>query len=352
MGVISMKIAVNTLKQGAIDILKYLGETSDNAEVIANILVKADMRGVSTHGTYLLKVMAMRVEAGLLELPTIPKVVSDSGATAIIDGMDGIGMVAANEAVELAIEKAKQYGIGIVLVRNTNNIGSLACYTQKAADQGMIAIMSGNAAPAMAPFGGAEQFMGTNPIGISVASDGVGFNADMASSVVARGKVRKAAREGVDIPKDWALDEEGFSTTDPNEALKGTLLPMGGPKGSALALTVDILSGILSGASYAPNLKSFHALEGPTGAGVSCIVIDISRFMELNKFKELMAGYTGSIKNLKKAQGFHEILMPGEIEYRKEEESQDVGVNMTEEQLMALNKILIQANSNIRLGSE
>jgi len=347
-----MKIPINKLKQATLDILDYLGEVPENAEVIADILIKADMRGVTTHGTYLLKVMNMRVKAGQLKLPTLTKVVSDSGATAIIDGMDGIGMVAANKAVELAISKAKQYGMGIVLVRNTNNIGSLACYTQKAAEQGMIAIMSGNAAPAMAPFGGAEQFMGTNPIGISVASNGVGFTADMASSVVARGKVRKAAREGVDIPKDWALDEDGVSTTDPNKALKGTLLPMGGPKGSALALTVDILSGILPGASYAPNLKSFHVLDGPTGAGVSCIVIDVSRFMELDKFKELMSGYTDSIKNLKKAKGFSEILMPGEIEYRKEEESQNNGVTMTEEQIRALNEILIQADSNIRLESE
>jgi len=345
-----MKIPVNSLRQGAQDILVYLGETPQNAAEIANSLVKADMRGISTHGTYLLKIIDMRVKGKQLSLPTIPKVVSDSGATAIIDGADGIGMVAGHMALELGMEKAKQFGISIVLIRNTNNVGSLASYTQRAADNGMIAIMSGNAAPAMAPWGGAEQFMGTNPIGISIPADGSGFTADMASSVVARGKIRKASRQGVQIPENWALDENGITTTDPDKALKGTLLPIGGPKGSALALTVDIISGMLSGAGFGKTLKSFHELEGPTNVGVSIIIIDIARFMPLDHFKELMTGYTETIKGLKKAEGFTEVLMPGEIEYRKEKNSEENGVEIDAQQIAALNELLVQSGSEIRLG--
>jgi LDH2 family malate/lactate/ureidoglycolate dehydrogenase len=345
-----MKVSADLLKKGAEEILKYLGETSENAVKIAEILVRADMRGVSTHGTYLLTVISMRVKGGQLKLPTLPRVISDSGATAVIDGMDGIGMVAGSMAIELAIEKAKQYGVGMVLIRNTNNLGSLACYTQKAAEQGMIAIMSCNAAPAMAPWGGAEKFMGTNPIAISIPADGVGFTADMATSVVARGKIRKAARNGIDIPDNWALDINGVPTTDPNKALKGTLLPMGGPKGSALAMAVDIISGLLAGSGYGPLLKSFQVLEGPPRVGASCIVIDVSRFMALGKFKELMAEYSNSIKSLKKAEGFSEILMPGEIKYRKEQNSLKDGIELDPQLISALDELLVQAGSNIRLG--
>lgn len=345
-----MKIPINSLCQGAQDILEYLGETPQNAAEIANSLVKADMRGISTHGTYLLKIIEMRVKAKQLLLPTIPTVVSDSGATAIIDGADGIGMVAGHVAVELAVEKAKQFGISVVLIRNTNNVGSLASYTQLVADNGMIAIMSGNAAPAMSPWGGAEQFIGTNPIGISVPADGSGFTADMASSVVARGKIRKASRQGVQIPDNWALDENGISTTDPDKALKGTLLPIGGPKGSALALTVDIIAGMLSGAGFGKALKSFHELEGPTKVGVSLIVIDVAHFMPLDHFKELMATYTDTIKGLRKAEGFTEILMPGEIEYRKEKNSEECGVEIDSQQIETLNELLIKSGSEIKLG--
>lgn len=345
-----MIIPVSTLKQGAVEILKYLGETHENAIKIAESLVKADMRGVTTHGTYLLKVISMRVEGGQLKLPTIPKVISDSGATAIIDGADGIGMVAGAAAIELGIEKARQYGIGMVVLRNTNNVGSLAYYTQLAAEQGMIAIMSCNAAPAMAPWGGAEQLMGTNPMAIAIPCDEPGFTADMASSVVARGKIRKAARQGIEIPDNWALDVDGNPTTDPNKALKGALLPMGGPKGSAIAMAIDIISGLLAGSAYGKSLKSFHVLEGPTGVGASCIVIDVARFMAVDNFKELMARYTDNVKNMKKANGFNEILMPGEIECHKEEYSLENGIEMDDQQAASLNALLAEAGSEIRLG--
>ena len=167
-------------------------------------------------------------------------------------------MVAGSMAIELAIEKAKQYGIGIVLIRNTNNVGSLACYTQKAAEQGMIAIMSCNSAPAMAPWGGAEKFMGTNPIAISIPADGVGFTADMATSVVARGKIRKAARNGIDIPDNWALDINGVLRQIQTKLLKARCYRWA-DQGSALAMAVDIISGLLAGSGYGPLLKSFHA---------------------------------------------------------------------------------------------
>lgn len=348
-----MKLQYNLLNECTIEILVACGESAENIAVVANNLIKADARGVTTHGTYLLTPILKRVQAKQLSLPTDARVVSDNGATAVVDGGDGLGAVAGMLAVKTAVEKARQYGIASVLIRNTNNIGALACYTETIAKEGMIALMGCNAAPAMAPWGGAEAFLGTNPfaIGIYTGHDMV-FSADMASSVVARGKIRKAARSGESIPDNWATDSEGNFTTDPNAALKGTLLPMGGPKGSAIALAVDIMSGMLSGAKYAPNLKSFHDPEGATGVGASLVVMDISKFMDLKVFQNHMEGYMGSVKGMKKAKGFNEIFIPGEIEYNKEQRSYKEGIELDEKAVAVIDSLLEAIGSDKRLGDK
>ena len=336
-----MKIAYQDLFDAAVNVLTDCGENRKNAEIAAQNMCRADARGIATHGVYLLTPICKRVKAGQLTLPTKAVLEADSGAVAIVDGGDGLGAVAGDLALRTAMEKAKQYGVSTVLIKNTNNIGSLACYTETAAKAGMIAIMGCNAAPAMAPWGGAEAFLGTNPIAIaSYTGNDCVFSADMATSVVARGKIRKAARDGKPIPDNWATDEEGNFTTDPNKALNGALLPMGGPKGSALAIAVDIMSGILSGASYAPDLKSFHEPEGKTGVGASMIVIDISRFQQVNNFARKMDGYISGIKGMKKAKGFDAIYMPGEIENNKERQSMADGIFMDDNAVKAINEIL------------
>ena len=345
-----MKLKYDLLYECAVEILTACGESAENAEIVAKNLIRADARGISTHGTYLLTPIWKRAQAKQLSLPTCARKLIDEGATAVVDGGDGLGAVAGILAVKIVLQKAKQYGIASVLIRNTNNIGALACYTEGIAKEGMVAIMSCNAAPAMAPWGGAEAFLGTNPfaIGIYTGHDMV-FSADMASSVVARGKIRKAARNGELIPDNWATDNEGNFTTDPNAALKGALLPMSGPKGSAIALAVDIISGMLSGAQYAPNLKSFHTPEGATGVGASLIVLDISRFMELGVFQKHMESYIESIKDMKKAKGFDEIFIPGEIEYNKEQKSYKEGIELDEKAAEAIDSLLEAIGSEKRL---
>lgn len=336
-----MSYELPKLREEVIEVLVGLGEKYEQSEWTADCLIKADMRGISTHGVHLLKSIAQRTHAGMLNLPTNIDIIMNDEATAILDGNNGLGTVAGHVAINMCIEKAKDYGIGIVLIRNTNNIGSLAYYAEIAAGQNMIALISCNAAPAMAPWGGAEPFVGTNPIAISIpTTENQCFIADMATSVVARGKIRKASRENVDIPLGWALDNEGQPTIDPRKALDGTLLPMGGPKGSSLAMAIDLISGLLSGSSYGPNLKSFHELKGPTGVGASCIVIDVGRFMVVDHFKELIDAYITSAKFMNKAQEFNEILMPGEIELQKEQQSLVGGVTLEDQTVKSLNEIL------------
>lgn len=345
-----MRVCNEDLRTSAVDILTFLGESPAGAERTADCLVSADMRGISTHGTYLLKTISERVKAGMLILPTKPEFIKNEGAVALIDGKNGLGPIAARLAIETCIEKAKKFGTSTIFIRNTNNVGSLAYYTQLAAKQNMIAIMGCNAAPSMAPWGGAEAFVGTNPIAIAIpAGEGLCFSADMASSVVARGKIRRAVRQNSKIPDNWAIDKNGKQTNDPVEALKGTVLPMGGPKGSALALAIDIISGVVSGSSYAQNIKSFHTLDGKTGVGAFCITIDVSRFMGIDEFENLMRNYITAAKNIKKAEGFNEIFMPGEIETEKEKKSLENGIDLDSQTIVALNNLLDKIGSQTRL---
>ena len=345
-----MKIKQDELFDRVEELLLAAGESPDNAKIVADSLCKADARGVTTHGSYLLTPIFDRVKVGQLALPTTAALVVDEAAVAVVEGGNGLGPVAGNLAVETSIKRARTYGISMVLIRNTNNLGSLAFYTEKIASQGMIAMMSCNAAPAMAPWGGAEAFTGTNPIAISIYTGSeLLFSADMATSVVARGKIRQASREGKAIPADWALDADGNPTTDPAAALKGTLLPMAGPKGSALALAVDIMSGILAGAEHAPNLKSFHAPEGKTGVGGALVTIDISKFMPLSEFKDSMADYIKSLKGMKKAKSVSEIFLPGEIEHKRENTSRQTGLSLDDKAVDVLNQLLEKIGSSHRL---
>jgi LDH2 family malate/lactate/ureidoglycolate dehydrogenase len=345
-----MKINRDDLYTCAIDVLLALGESPENAKIAAENFCQADSRGVITHGTYLLTPIFERVQVNQLSLPTTPTIVCNEAAVAIVDGGDGLGPVAGKFAVDLAVKRASQFGISLVLIRNTNNVGSLSFYTEMIARQGMVGMMSCTAAPAMAPWGATEAFTGTNPIAVGIyTGKDVLFSADMATSVVARGKIRNAVKANKPIPADWALDSEGNPTTDPVAAMSGTLMPMGGPKGSALALAVDILSGIIAGGEHAPNIKTFHTPSGKTGVGASIAVIDIQKFTPLPEFATTMDDYVQSMKGMKKAKGASEIFLPGEIEQRREVASRQNGIELDEKAVAALNQLLEKVGSSRRL---
>lgn len=347
-----MRIAEDRLLEVAGDILVRLGEEPENARVAASSLVRADMRGVSTHGINLLRLVSQRVEAGMLSLPTRVSVVSDDGATARMDGGNGLGPVAAYRALDMSIEKADRYGIGMTTLRNTNNIGALGCISSAAAKKGYVFIVTTNGNPSVAPFGAAEPFFGTNPISIAAPRGRLDpLVLDMSSSIVARGKIRLASLSGQSIPEGWALDSEGGATTDPKKALKGCLLPIAGPKGSGLAMMVDILSGVLSGSAYGKKLKSFHELEGATGVGAAFICIDTGRFVGREAFQSAMAEYADQVKALRRQPGFDEVLLPGEVETKKEEENARLGVEVPEAVAKSVDEIAARLGSPLRLGA-
>jgi LDH2 family malate/lactate/ureidoglycolate dehydrogenase len=168
--------------------------------------------------------------------------------------------------------------------------------------------------------------------------------------VVARGKIRRADRLKEGIPLGWAFDETGTPTTDPAAALKGTLMPIGGPKGYGLALMIDVLAGIISGSQYGPGIRTFHQLEGPTGVGVFTLAVEIERFMPLGQFTALFRTYLASIKASRKAKGASRIYLPGEIEYEKEQQSLNEGIEVSPATAGKLNALLEKFKSPLRLA--
>lgn len=346
-----MKIQPERLREVSVQILKGLNATDEEATLVADCLVRAEMRGIDTHGVYFLKLLSDRMDAHMIHIPTPLSVIRDNDTTAIVDGGNGLGQVAAHRAMRMSIQKARNVGVGITLVRNTNHIGILAFYTSMAAEEGMVGIVMSNSAPSMSPWGGAEPFLGTNPISIAIPGGEEGAVVlDMSSSVVARGKIRRAQRMKERVPLGWALDEAGSPTTDPVAALKGTLLPIGGPKGYGLALMIDVLAGLLSGSRYGPEVRTFHQPLGPTGIGVFTMAIDIERFMPLHQFKDLMRSYAKSIKKTKKAKEVTQIYLPGEIELEREKQSLKDGVEISPEVAKDLNLLLEKIRSPLRLG--
>ena len=346
-----MKIQPERLREVSVQILKGLNATDEEATLVADCLVRAEMRGIDTHGVYFLKLLSDRIDAHMIHIPAPLKVIRENDTTAIVDGGNGLGQVAAHRAMRMSIQKARNFGVGITLVHNTNHIGILAFYTSMAAEEGMVGIVMSNSAPSMSPWGGAEPFFGTNPISMAIPGGEEGAVVlDMSSSVVARGKIRRAQRMKERVPLGWALDETGSPTTDPVAALKGTLLPIGGPKGYGLALMIDVLAGLLSGSRYGPEVKTFHQPLGPTGIGVFTMAIDIERFMPLHQFKDLMTSYAKSIKKTRKAKEVSQIYLPGEIELEREKQSLKDGVEISPEVAKDLNLLLEKIKSPLRLG--
>jgi LDH2 family malate/lactate/ureidoglycolate dehydrogenase len=346
-----MKVQADRLKEIAVHILKGLHAAEDEAAVVAEALIKAELRGIDTHGVHLLTLLPERVEAGMLQIPTNLTVLQDSGATALLDGGNGLGPAAVHRAMGMSVRKAREFGVGCCLVRNTNNIGILSFYTLTAAQEEMVGIVMANAAAAMSPWGGAKAFFGTNPLSISVPGEAGAppVVLDMSSTVVARGKIRRADRLKENIPAGWAFDETGTPTTDPAAALKGTLMPIGGPKGYGLALMIDVLAGMLSGSQYGPEIRTFHQLEGPTGVGVFTLAVEIERFMPLGQFTALFRNYLASIKASRKAKGASRIFLPGEIEYEKEQRNLIEGIEVNPATAGKLNTLLEKFKSPLRL---
>jgi LDH2 family malate/lactate/ureidoglycolate dehydrogenase len=293
-----------------------LGIAHAHAQEVARILVMADLFGHPTHGVGRLESYGERIDAGAIKADATIRVEAAAPAIAKVDGGGAIGPLAGMRALDAAMERAREFGIGVALVRNGNHFGAIAPYCYLAAERGFASIIGSNASVTIAPTGGREERLGNNPLGIGVPRPGERpVILDMAMSVVARGRIRAALKRAEPIPATWATDREGNPTTDPKAALDGFLSPFGGYKGYGLALMVDLFAGLLSGAAYLTHVNSWlDQPREPGNLGHFFILIDTARLGTPGWLAGRMADFASIVHGTPAADPGKPVLLPGEIE--------------------------------------
>lgn len=322
----SRRIDPDALRRFASDILAAQSVPVDDADLVADSLVSADLWGHQSHGVLRLPWYLERLRSGAMTALTKPTVVTDAGALAVYDGHDGIGQVLTEHARSEAVRRAREYGVGAVGVRNSNHFGTAMYFTRRAAADGCVAILTTNASPAMAPWGGRSKVLGTNPWSIA-APYGEGVVAvDIANTAVARGKVYLAEQKGERIPETWALTADGAPTTDPAAAIEGVILPMAGHKGYAITFMMDVLSGALTGSRVATGVHGPYEAAARSGAGHLFLAIDVAAAAaDPGDYHARVRDLVAEVKGVPLAQGFDEVFYPGELEDRHERSVLDAG---------------------------
>jgi LDH2 family malate/lactate/ureidoglycolate dehydrogenase len=300
-------------------LLESVGVTRETAEFTAESLVSANLRGVDSHGVQLLPYYIEGIETGDVDPHTTGRVISESGACLQYEGCNGLGQMIAAQCCDHAVRLASQFGLGMVAARNSSHFGAAAFWGQRISAAGMIGIVTCDASPLVPPWQGKEPRLGTNPICVSVP--GGAWLLDMATTTVAAGKIFKHAINGDPvIPAGWAMDSEGVPTTDTAQAMKGLLMPLGGYKGSGLAMLTEILGGVLSGGAMSTEVAGPRTRGRPSRINQTFIAIDVSRFMPVEQFEERMNKLAAMVKSAPPALGYTEVLVAGEPERRIEEQ--------------------------------
>ncbi|MDD6155321.1 MAG: Ldh family oxidoreductase [Eubacteriales bacterium] len=330
-----------------IDAFKAVGVPEEDAKICADVLLESDRRGVESHGCNRFKPIYIdRINAGIQKPVTEFEIVKDTETTLVADAHDGMGMVASYKAMKMIIEKARKYGLGMAVIRNSTHYGIAGYWTSMAVKEGMIGISGTNARPSIAPTFGVDNMLGTNPLTFGMPTDEpFPFNIDCATSINQRGKIEFFARQGMDTPAGQVIGNDGTALTDSEEILKrlkdGTaaLAPlggigetMGGYKGYGYATVVEILSAALSGGSFMKELRGFDA-DGnrqPYHLGHFFIVIDPEHFMGLETFKSISGEILRRLRNSTVAPGEKRIYTPGEIAYETWLDRKDKGVPIGE----------------------
>jgi LDH2 family malate/lactate/ureidoglycolate dehydrogenase len=330
----------------ATSILVGNGLLEASATTIAKCLVAADLRGIDTHGCNRLPSYIERIRQGVLDPQATPTLAQTTPVVAQVDGHNGFGFLAADLAITKAVEMAKVYGIGMVSVKHSNHFGMSAWIVQKAIDQDMLSLVFTNSSPALPVFGGKEKLLGVSPLACGApAGKTRPFILDMAPSIAARGKIYKAKRRGEKIPMDWALDKDGNPTDDPERALEGLMLPMGGPKGSALAIMMDVFSGVLSGSAFAGHVTNPYDPSKPADVGHFMVVIKPDLFFSLEEFKERMDYMYRRVVESEKRPDVERIYFPGEIEQLTQESREKEGIPFTESEIQSLNEEAVKVGA-------
>jgi LDH2 family malate/lactate/ureidoglycolate dehydrogenase len=317
--------AVQTL---ATQIATAAGVAPPDAAILADSLVDADLHGIATHGISRLNIYVRRIQRGLIVPQAELHIAQRSAAVLVVDAGNGLGQPQAVKTLDRLMPLARQYGVAAATIRRSQHFGALGYYCNRAAAQEMILLAMTNCEPAVSPEGACEAFFGTNPIAVSFPT-GKGFplRIDLATSIVARGNIIAAQKAGRPIPAGWALDSDGQPTTDAAAALAGTVLAMAGHKGSALAMLVEVFSGVLSGAAVGNQVGSMYKhLDRPQDVGHFFCLCDVAAFLEPDIFRQRLDAMIDAIKSCRLRPGADEILVPGERSFRKAQENRQRGI--------------------------
>jgi uncharacterized oxidoreductase len=315
-------------------ILEAAGTPPEDAAVVAAELRDANLVGHDSHGVMRLVQYVQMIDEGFVKPGSPFEIVRDAAAYAITDAHFNLGQVAATKALAIAMEKAQAIGAATVMIRNCNHVGRLGSYTHRATREGFAALMSVNSPGpgGVAPFGGIERRLGTNPISLAAPAGDDAIVLDMTTSATAEGKLRVAHQKGESVPEGMMIDGYGNASTNPADYYQkpyGSILPLGGPllghKGYGLSVMIDVFCGILSGSGVARD-------DLPRGAnGVWLYVIDIPQFLPREEYDAWMDRYVAHIRSSRLQAGVTEILLPGEVEQRKRQQREAAGVVIPDE---------------------
>jgi len=336
-----MKIKQKKLNLLIKKILKKYNLDLKHSQICTDALINAELVGAPSHGLSRLKMYCDRIDKKLINPKPKIKVRKISQSISHIDANNSIGFVAADIAIKTAISNAKKTGIGLVAVKNSGHYGLSGYYAEQAVKKGLMVMVFTNAPPAVAPHGALKSLFGTNPICFGTPTGSkVPFILDTSISMINRGKIRVAAREGTKIPEGVALDKFGKPTTDPKKALEGVQLPIAGFRGSGLAWMVDILSGVLTGGNHAGRVKDpFTDFSGPQNIGHLFFVLKPNLFVG-NSFNERIKDNIKTIKKLPKIKGIKEILYPGQSKFSRYKNNLKKDIKITKNVLEDLNSLM------------
>jgi LDH2 family malate/lactate/ureidoglycolate dehydrogenase len=327
-----------TLSRFTHEAVERMGVRPEDGEIIADVLLSGALRSVPGQGQGVQSLPKYwgRLKSGLVDRDARFEVVRREGATALTDAHDGLGHVMGTHAMNLAIEIAAEVGVGTVGVRHSTHFGIAAYYPMLALKRDFIGLAFSNASAEIAPWGGTRATVGTNPWAAAIPTGTEPpVVLDMANSTSGKGMIGWYLREGLRIPDDWALTADGERTTDAAAGMEGTLFPVGGPKGYGMSVIVDAITGVLTGSAF--GLTAFG--DERQDVGHLMIAIDVSRFIPIASFKMRMDAFIGEIRSSPLALGVESIYLPGELEYRREEERRRDGVPIANDRLEELHQL-------------
>ena len=304
------------------EILKKLGASEEDSEFVAEATIDADLKGFTSHGLGRFPQYLISIKSGTINLKDDIVIEKETPAIALINGNSGFGQAVSYKAMQLAIKKAKDVGIGCVGVHNSNHFGVTGFYSDLALRENCIGLVIANTDPAIAPLGGSKPLIGTNPLALGIPSETY-ITVDMATSVTARGKIIESKRKGMDLPDGWALDKDGNPTNDPEAALEGSILPFGGFKGYAIAALIEILTGPLVKAGYGYGVTGTASPEKDCTKGDLYLAIDPSKFGDFGDFVANTEDFVSQVR----ATG-ETVAIPGDLEVKRIAEAEENGIGI------------------------